>query len=262
MTGRGRFAVRGIIVLCTLCVLSAGSGTPIRGQAEFFTEGNQRYQAGDYAGALDDYLAIVEAGFESAALYYNIGNTYFKLGDLGRAILFYERARRLSPRDADVLANLDLARSLTADDITPLPRFWLFRAVSWWVHLLPVSWLTMIVLSGYLVAAGGMIVFIVRRGTSRARWGLRLSAAVGSVALILAVNLVAIELEIGVSEDAIVMADEVTVQSAPAEDTSLQIFVIHQGTKVHVDRRSEDWVEIVLEDGKVGWVRAGVLEII
>jgi SH3-like domain-containing protein len=77
----------------------------------------------------------------------------------------------------------------------------------------------------------------------------------GAVTVVFAINLAAIDLGIGVSEEAVVMVDEVAVHSAPSDDSSLQIFAIHEGTKIRVDRRSEEWVEVVLEDGKVGWDR-------
>lgn len=259
---RCRASVMSRIVAYLVVTMLATASERSSAQEEFFREGNRRYQEGDYAGALEDYLAIVEAGFESGSLYYNIGNAYFKLGDLGRAILNYERAKRLSPRDADVLANLELARSLTSDEITPLPNFWLFRAAAWWVHLIPPRWLTVIVVSGYLVAVSGLIVFILRRGAALGRWGLRVATAAGAVAVVFAVNLAAIEFEVGVAEEAIIITGEVMVQSAPSDDSSLQVFVVHEGTKVRIDRRAEDWVEVVLEDGKVGWVRTTALEVI
>lgn len=248
-------------LMCSVVSLA----TPIAGvnaQSEFFTEGNRRYQAGDFQGALEHYLRVTEAGYGSATLDYNIGNTYFKLGDLGHAILHYERALRLSPHDADVQANLELARSLIADEITPLTEFWPFRVVSWWVHLLPTTWLSIVVAVGYLVAMVGLVLLILRRGSPLADWSGRVATAAGIVVLVFGVNLAAVEFQIGVDEEAIIMAEEVPVNSAPADDSSLELFAIHTGTKVRIDRRADEWVEIVLEDGRVGWVPASVLEVI
>lgn len=233
-----------------------------RAQATFFEDGNRLYQQGDYQAALENYSRIVSAGFESGELYYNIGNTYFKLGQLAEAILYYERAQRLLPGGEDVRANLELARSLTADEITPLPRFWLFRAVGWWVFLLPASTLVLLVGAFYLVAIAGMVVLVFKRGTVLASWARGVVIAAAALTLIFGINLAVAEFGIGQPEEAIVMAEEVPVQSAPTDDRALQVFTIHEGTKVRIDQRSDEWVEIVLEDGKVGWVRAGVLEAI
>lgn len=241
-------------------LLAAPSGATAQG--DFFAEANSRYQEGDYDGALARYESILDAGYESGPLYYNMGNTHFKLGDLGRAILHYERALRLSPNDDDIQANLDLARSLTADEITPLPGFWVFRVAGWWVRLVPLGWLTLIVLGGYLVAATCTVVWVLSRETTLGQWAVRVSVVSAAVALLFGVNLAARELQIGVAEEAVVMADEVAVQSAPSDDTALQIFTVHQGTKVRIDTRAEEWAEVVLADGKVGWVPLAAIEVI
>jgi len=231
-------------------------------QESFFEDGNRLYQQGDYQAALDSYLRIIDSGLESGALHYNIGNAYFKLHRLGEAILHYERAARLSPGDEDVRANLELARSLTVDEVTPLPRFWPFRAIDWWVGLLPRGWLALLVGAGYVGAMVGLVVMVLKRGTAAARWVRAVAIGAGVVTVIFGVNLAVLELGIGQPVEAIIMAEEVSVQSAPSDDRALQVFTIHEGTKVRVDQRSEEWVEIVLEDGKVGWVRTEVLEVI
>ena len=252
-------AVPGLLALVAAGVLTLASApAPLPAQDELFEEGNRLYQQEDYQGALDNYLRIHEAGFESPGLYYNIGNAYFKANELGRAILYYERARRLAPSDADILANLELARSLGMDEIVPLPRFWLFRVGSWWVNLLPRSLLIGLTAAGYLMATGAVVVLVLRPGA--VSWARRAAVAGGILVLLLGATLAVRETELGQAPLAVVLAAEVGVQSAPSDDPALQLFVIHEGTRVRVDRRSEEWLEVVLDDGKVGWVRAEVLE--
>ncbi len=246
-----------LTVAVWLGILTAGV---CAGQGAFFDEGNQRYQEGDFDGALERYAQILDAGLESGELYYNLGNTYFKLGELGPAILYYERARRLMPGDGDLLANLDLARSLTADAIVPLPGFWLFRAVDWWVGLVPRPALVWLVALAYLAAMTAVILVILRPATVLVAWGMRVAIAGTAVTLVFGLNLAVRELGIGAAEEAVIMAAETEVQSAPSDDSALQIFAVHEGTKVRIDRRSDAWIEIVLEDGKVGWIRADQLE--
>ncbi len=243
----------------TLCIGLLTAGV-CAGQGAFFDEGNQRYQTGDFDGALERYARILDEGLESGELYYNIGNTYFKLGRLGPAILYYERARRLTPGDEDLLANLELARSLTADEITPLPGFWVLRVVDWWVGVLPRTALVWLVALAYLTAMTAAILVVLKPETPLAAWARRAAVAGAAITLVLGVNLAVRELGIGTAEEAVIMAEEAEVQSAPSDDSTLQIFAVHEGTKVRIDRRSEAWVEVVLEDGKVGWVRADQLE--
>ncbi len=238
-----------------LGLLTAGVSA---GQGAFFDEGNQRYQEGDFDEALERYVQILDDGLESGELYYNIGNTYFKLGKLGPAILYYERARRLMPGDGDLLANLELARSLTADEITPLPGFWLVRAVAWWVGLVPLGALVWVVAVTYLISIAAAILVILR--PTAAAWGRQLAILGATVTVVFGLNLAVRELGIGAADEAVIMAEETEVQSAPSDDSALQIFAVHEGTKVRIDRRSDMWIEIILEDGKVGWVRANQLE--
>lgn len=232
--------------------------------AALFRQGNQHYQTGDFERALESYLRILDHGTESGALYYNIGNTYFKLGQIGQAILYYERARRSMPGDDDVLANLELVRSQTTDQITPLPRFWLLRVVDAWVALLPRTALIWLVATAYVSTMTVVALMILRLRSSQAAavWGRRVATAGAALTIVFGVNLGVRELGVGHAGDAVILAAEVTVQSAPSDDGSLQIFVVHEGTTVRVERRSEAWVEIVLEDGKVGWIRSDQLAFI
>lgn len=228
-------------------------------QADFFIAGNEAYQSGAYDEALNNYLRIVEAGFESSPLYYNIGNTYFKLGNLGRSILNYERAARLDPRNADVLTNLALARSLTSDEITPLPTFWLFRITSWWVHAIPPTLLTIFTAAAYLMTIAALVGVTVSNAPTMLT---RSAFAAGAVTVALTVNLLAVELGWGNTVEAVVLQPEAPVYSAPSDDPALLVFNVHEGTLVRIDEKAGDWIEIVLEDGNVGWMKGEATETI
>lgn len=252
--------MRAGLTVVVWCGTALALATNLSAQQAFFTEGNRLYQAEDYAGAIQVYERILEDGYESGVVYYNLGNAYFKLGRLGPAILNYERARRLMPRDGDLRANLELARSVTTDDITPLPTFLPFAVVRWWVQLFPLATLRLIVAVGYLVGIVGVTVMVLRRGAPEAVWAGRGAAVAGGVAVILGVNLLVREVGIGVPDEAVVLSESVSVQSAPSDDADLQLFTIHEGTKVRLDQIGDEWVEVVLEDGRVGWVRAEAVE--
>ena len=256
----GRTAVRRTFAAALGLGLILLAAAPAGAQSAFFDEGNRLYQAGDFEGALDRYRRILDEGLESGELYYNIGNAHFRLGELAPAILYYERARRLMPGADDLLANLALARSMTADDITPRPRFWLFRAADWWVGLLPRAALIWLVALAWVTAVAGAAVVVLRPRPGLAAWARRTALAAAALTLVVGVNLVVRELGLGAAEEAIVMAEGAQAQSAPSDDPALQVFAVHAGTKVVVDRRSDEWVEIVLEDGAVGWIRATQLE--
>lgn len=169
----------------------------LHAQDEIFQRGNQLYQEGDFVGAIDAYEAVLAAGFESAALHYNLGNAYFKAGDLGRSILEWERALVRAPGDPDATANLELARSLTADAVEPLPRFWLLSALSWWVGWLPRSVLIGLVGGAWLLTCSSVVLRIWSGSSdvrSLARWT---ALAAAAVVVVLGTNLVVRELGIG-----------------------------------------------------------------
>lgn len=242
--------------------LALGSAPPLHAQQEIVEQGNRLYLEGDYEAAVDAYQTVLDAGFESVALHYNLGNAYFKAGDLGRSILSWERARTLAPNDPDVLANLELARSQTADAIEPLPRFWLMSAASWWVGLLPRALLIALVAAAWLAVGAGVAARVLARRDELRSVG-TWAAVVGAVVVVVfGTNLLVRELGIGRAERGVILADAVPVRSAPAEQDDLTLFEIHEGTRVRIDERAGEWAEVVLDDGKVGWVRAEVFEAI
>lgn len=248
-------------VISALCMGATFAGDATA-QDELFLEGNRLYQQGDFAAALDAYLAVEGSGFESGPLSYNIGNAYFKTGDLGRSILYYERAVRLLPADEDVAENLALARSLTIDEVEPLPRFWLLQVWDWWVRLLPGTALAWLVAISYSIAGGASMAVVLGRSPSARRIARRVVLVNGAITVVFGLNLAIRDLGLGQAEEAVVMAAELSAQSAPSEDPNLTLFSVHEGTKVRIDRRSEGWAEVVLEDGRVGWVSTEALETI
>jgi Bacterial SH3 domain/Tetratricopeptide repeat len=251
---------------CRVCALwgmiAVGGATAVAAQDEIVERANQAYERGAYLEAIDAYETVLEAGFTSAGLEYNLGNAYFKSGDLGRSILHWERALSLSPGDADTRANLDLARTLTVDVVEPLPTFWLFSLVSAWVRLLPRGALVVVVAVGWLALSGGVIIRLLARTDRLSDLGRWLSVGGMLTVLLMGMNLVVRELGVGTAERAVVLVEAVPVRSAPANDDDLTLFEVHEGTRVRIDQRTGDWAEVVLDDGKVGWVPLEVMEVI
>ena len=244
------------------CVVLGSTAAPVSAQQEIFEQGNQFYQAEDYAAAVEAYEAVRAGGFESPDLHYNLGNAHFKTGQLGRSILSWERTLRLDSGHEDAAANLELAVRLSADDIEPLPRFWLLSAISWWVTLVPRSALLVVVALGWLAFTCGAFARILLRAERSRRlggWGM----TAGAVTLVLLGSTLALrEFEVGQAERGVILVEAVLVRSAPADDDGLTVFEVHEGTRVRIDQRTEQWAEIVLDDGKVGWVPVGVMGVI
>ncbi len=243
-------------------LIAALAAAPASAQQEIFAQGNQFYQAEDYLAAAEAYEAVRAGGFESPDLHYNLGNAYFQIGDLGQSILSWERALKLAPGHADALANLELAVRLSADDIEPLPKFWLLSAVSWWVNLIPRAALLGVVALSWLLLTGGALARILLTADGPRRLG-GWAVAAGAVGVVLlGSNLAVREFEVGQPERGVILVEAVSVRSAPTEDDDLTVFEVHEGTRVRIDQRTEQWAEIVLDDGKVGWIPVAVMEVI
>jgi tetratricopeptide (TPR) repeat protein len=227
-----------------------------------FEQGTQLYQAGQIEEALASFQSILTTGYEAGPIYYNMGNCYYKLGEIGPAILNYERAARLMPGDVDVRFNLGLANQTIADQIETQEDFILIRLWRGFLYLLSIP-VFLVTLAGLYILTVLFIIIrmLTRRGSVRFVSG-RLAILSGIVLLILILSYFARLQDSQNRIEAIILAEKVDVMSAPLAQGGTEVFVLHEGTKVRLDREREEWVEIILPDRKVGWVKKEVLEII
>ena len=216
--------------------------------------GNAAYNNARYQQATAYYLSVIEQGYSSPELYYNLGNSFFKLDDIPSAILYYEKALKMKPKDEDINYNLGLANSRIIDKIEPLPEFFLKKWGKQIVHLMgPDQWAqTGIIL--FIVFLVLLSVFVVSRSV-----GLRRSVFWAGLVLLI---LFAFSLYTGFyshqerkdQHEGIIFTPTVTVKSSPTEN-SVDLFVIHEGTKVGLIDEVEGWSEIRIANGSVGWVK-------
>jgi tetratricopeptide (TPR) repeat protein len=228
---------------------------------DLFNDGNRLYQGGHYQAALEKYSQITRLGQESTALYFNMGNCYYKLQDIGRAILFYERALRLSPGDDDVRTNLSIAQLATPDKIERQPDFILTRLAQGYSYLLPENIQVGVVLGLYLTLMAAVIVWVLARGRAMGSWAGRTSVMLAVLLFLAGASLAGRWFEERSRREAVILATKVDVMSAPGAQ-AIEVFSLHAGAKVTLDRRSGDWVEIILPDRKSGWVKRETLEAI
>ena len=224
-------------------------------------EGDSAYMKNDYASAIQIYEALLNRG-EAADIYYILGYSYFKAGDIAKAILNYERALLLQPGNGDIRANLEIARSKTVDKVEPVPEIFF---VSWTKSLINSmsvdSWAVCGVVC-FILLIVSLYLFIFSKQIVLKKAGF-ISGIVFLAVTILA-NVFANQQkdELTNRNSAIVINPSVTVRSTPSE-SGTSLFILHEGHKVGVkDGSMKDWKEIRLEDGKVGWVPASAIEII
>jgi tetratricopeptide (TPR) repeat protein len=238
------------IFIYSLLIISVISASQVD---DLMKQGNDEYQNGKYEDAITDYGKLVHDGYEGASLYYNLGNAYYKDGKIGYAILYYEKALKLSPNDDDIQHNLAIANTKTVDKINVFPQFFIFQ---WWESLLSFfsvkgwTYFTYFIFLLILGAAG--IYFFVRDPMIQ-----RYSFFGGLLILILFIFSVII-LTININRElnvkkGIVITQAVTAKLSPDEKSN-DAFVIHEGLKVTMEDRVDNWVEIMLNDGKMGWL--------
>lgn len=252
-----------LILTAALFLLGAfttSKGTNLPKAKNFFNEGNAAYQKQDYQTAIKDYSQALEYG-NSPDLYYNLGNAYFKNNDLPDAILNYERARRLAPSNEDIQNNLKLANTMTADKITPIPRL---RIAVWWDGMMQKTGSTNWALVAILLMILGVFswgTFMVTHRSSLRRIGF--FVGIGLVFLSLVAFKISLDARNAIEnqDEAIVFQPKLDVHSAP-DNQSTTVFVIHEGAKVRITHINDDWYEIKLANGNVGWVPKKSCEII
>lgn len=220
---------------------------------------NQAYINGDYTKAISQYEMILEQGYESAALYYNLGNAYYKQNIVDKAILNYERALLLKPNDEDIKYNLEMANRLTVDRIEKLPDFFLsvwFKNIVKWFS--PDVW-AIISISSFLLTLVFISIYLYTR-----KYGLKkLSFWLGFAFILITIFSLVISYKqkqkILVKDTAIIMSPSVTVKSSP-DKSGTDLFVIHEGTKVWIQDHVGEWKEIKLSDGSKGWLKVENIE--
>lgn len=224
---------------------------------------NQLYDSGQYMQAGQAYQQLVDQGYADSALFYNLGNAYFKQGDYGRAILNYRRAERLAPRDPDVEANLALARAQSVDQLEEFASedgFFsnLAHLTQGWLSL---NELAMITLGLWVGCAFLVIAFGGSKRGSGLREGLGYALVVSSLALTVGlVGLVSrLHLE-NTRPEAVVVAQEVDVTSGPGSQYVTE-FTLHSGTEISLVETRGSWARLALSGSDLqGWVPASAVE--
>ncbi|NOZ60813.1 MAG: tetratricopeptide repeat protein [Calditrichaeota bacterium] len=223
-----------------------------------FEQGNKLYQQEQFQEAIKNYESILHNGYESWALYYNLGNAYFRLGKLGKAILNFERAYRLNPDNEDVLFNLNLAKMRAVDNIPVPPLAEWMQKVKYALSMSVIIWL---LLGFYFLTA----ILIAIRILLRQRLWQRLTKILlvpAVIILLLSGSLFYLRAHEETSvKYAILLVEKTDALGSPEEDGTV-LFSLHEGVKFKVESYNDGWARIRLANGSVGWVKKDVFEII
>jgi tetratricopeptide (TPR) repeat protein len=235
-------------VLSLWClIVSASVNTDIIGQA------NTAYTQNKFNQAIDLYKQVIANGFESPELYYNLGNSYFKLKNYPSAVLYYEKARKLDPSNEKINFNIKVVNARIIDKIEELPKpffkRWaaafceMFSLNVWALFSIVFLFLFFIFIAVYLLAN----LVSIRKLTFWAAWLFLV------IALLSGANAYSQYRNIKTSDEAIIFEPTVNVKSSP-DANSQDLFVIHEGTKVSITDKVGNWIEVRIANGSDGWI--------
>lgn len=220
---------------------------------------NQAYQAGDFAEAARQYNALLRQGYRSEALFYNLGNSYFRMDSLGKAVLNYERALLLDPNDADVLHNLDVVKNQLPEELESLPKFFLTAG---WNHLslsLSANAWSVLALVAVWLGVGGFVIWLIGKERRNKKIGF-----IAGVVLIISASLFfalaqhRTQLETN-SHRLVVLENTVNLYSAPDEQSE-NLRALYEGTTLNLLDQIGAWYKVSLPDGSQGWLEQSTVE--
>ena len=225
----------------------------IENQALYLTAQNA-YKNQDYAKAISSYQQIIENEAIASEVFYNLGNCYFKTDSIGKAIQYYEKARKLIGDEEDLMHNLKMAHNRTVDKIEPMPEF---VVTSTWKNI--VNYNTADIWANYALINFAfvfvtLILYQLAKQPSLKKTFFGLSILLALMTLIfymLAKNRTNADNSIN---NGVVIVASAAIKSAP-QNTSTDLFVIHEGTVFKILENQTDWLKIRLDNGNLGWIQ-------
>lgn len=223
-------------------------------------QGDSAYAKGDYPTAIAVYEGILANGDEAAALYYNLGNAYFKNDEIAKAIINYERALLLNPSDKDIRFNLEFARSKTVDKVTEGYTIFFVRWIEALIDTMTMDAWCILGIASFVLLLVSILVLLLNRNVTARKAGFTFSIVFLIVAVFANAASYSHYSKLTDRTDAIITAPAVTAKSTP-DESGTSLFVIHEGRKVKItDDTMSNWKEVELEDGTIGWLPAASLE--
>lgn len=243
-----------LLLILTFVALTMKAQTQMMNE-QWFEQANAAYNVGNYDSAMMFYEQILATDMESVSLYYNMGNTYYKMREYPMAIYCYEKALKLDPSNDDVRNNLAIANLAIVDKMDTVPQSFIVRG--WRNARASLSgdqwaWCSIVAFALLLV---GIYLFLRSR-----RLGWRKLGFFGGIVcfVVFAFSVVfAFQLKQAAQtqDQAIIMTPTVTAKSSPS-DASVDLFVLHEGSKVSILETSNGWNKIRIANGTIAWLKA------
>ncbi len=214
---------------------------------------NTAYINANFAEAIKLYTAIVEQGLSSDKLFFNLGNAYYKSDDMARAILNYQKALLISPSDADILYNLGVAQSQIRDQIEEMPELFLRKWSRSIAQAFNCTGWSIISLIALCIILASILLFVLSDSIKLRKTGFGFGLFFLFIFTMSTAYALAERKEILNHNKAVVMSQSIAIKSSP-DRSATDLFVLHSGTTVKILREIDAWFEIVIADGKTGWI--------
>jgi len=230
-------------------------------QKEVFEKANNAYKLKNYSEAVSLYLSIYEQDKTSVELCYNLGNSYFKQNEFAKAILWYERAKRLDATNEDVDFNLNVARLKIVDKIEKKPTIFL---VDWWwnfVFMFSATNWTIISIIFFAIFLSLVALLLFSNSISMRKWSFSFALSAFVLFVVFSISAWSHWSIINNESELIVLEPSCNVKSSPDENSTL-LFVIHEGIKVVQTDEVGAWIEIKLDNDTKGWIKKTHAEVI
>jgi len=233
------------LLMAALCVTSDARAD--NGSEEIFFQANQAYREGHFQRAIEGYLQLIGSGHRKGHIYYNLGNAYFRTDQLGRAILAYERALLLIPRDPDLKFNLSHARDQIRDAIGDSHGS--IETVFFWLRSFSCTEL----FGCFAVLNLLFWSVLVIRLFNRSEWLYYMLLLTFSCWFIAGLSFGLKSYQVSTDDRAVILQDEANILAGP-EKSDTVLFKLHEGTVVHRERSEDGWSLVRLSDKKRGWI--------
>jgi len=223
------------------------------------SEAMKAYQKGEFEYAAKLYNTLYEAGFSSPELFYNLGNTYYKSNKIGLAILFYEKALLLKPNDEDIKYNLDLAKTKIVDKPQEIDLSFITKIWNNIKNKLTLTQWGILSITLFCIFFITVVFFLISKSIIYKKISFYSAIAIIILTIFSIIFTHQQYKTLNDSHFGIIMPPSVTIKASPDEN-SVNLFIVHEGTKIQITDTLNEWLEIRLSDGKTGWLKANQIQ--